>query len=266
MSGFNIFPQRIVCLTEEPVEWLYLLGEEDRIAGVSCYVKRPTHRKKHPITSAFTDANLKKISDMKPDLVIGHSDIQKDIARNLVERGLNVFIANHRSLEETLNYLEFLGRMVGKEELAREKVKSYKMKMKSFSERARELKCSPKIYLEEWNEPMICGIRYFSEVFRTVGATDIFADISDKGVLAKDRFVDWTRVCELRPDLFLGCWCGKALDKESVRQRSQVGENILKNGEDIIELPPEIFLQPGPALFEEGLDLAYHIVEGWTKR
>lgn len=265
MSKKDRFPQKIVCLTEEPVEWLYLLGEEDRIAGVSCFVKRPEKAQSLPVTSAFTHANLKKIVSMKPDLVIGHSDIQKDIAKSLIEEGLNVFIANHRSLEETLDYLLFLGKMVNQAERASALIEKYRAKLKHYSNLSSAKNDFPKVYLEEWYEPMICGIRYFSEIFRAVGARDIFADVSDKGILGRDRIINWERVVDLKPDIMLGCWCGKELDRSMVKSR--VGWTELGIKDDyLIELPPEIFLQPGPALFEEGIDLAYNIVNGWQKR
>jgi len=261
----NNYPRKIICLTEEPVEWLYLLGEEWRIAGVSCYVKRPAEAKKHPVTSAFTHANLKKIISMNPDLVIGHSDIQKDIARDLVASGTNVYIANHRSLDETLDYLLFLGRMVEKEQKAIELVSKYKTKIEYYRQLSSQLNRFPKVYLVEWDEPMISGIRYFSEVFRAIGARDIFGDISDRGILGKDRVIEWDRVRELDPDIYLSCWCGKALELESVKQRQGWSEMKFSKSNMIFELQPEIFLQPGPALFEDGLDYAYSIIKKWSE-
>lgn len=261
----NNYPRKIICLTEEPVEWLYLLGEEWRIAGVSCYVKRPKEAKKHPVTSAFTHANLKKVIQMKPDLVIGHSDIQKDIAKELVAAGINILMANHRSLEETLDYLLMLGRIVEKEQKATEIVNGYRKKLEKLESLKREMKHQPKIYLEEWDEPMLCGIRYFSEIFRAVGAIDIFGEISDRGILGKDRVIEWNRVRELDPDIYISCWCGEPLNLDKVTKREGWSEMKFSKGEMIFELPPEIFLQPGPALFEAGLDFASEIVQKWSK-
>lgn len=247
-------PERIICLTEESVELLYLLGEEDRIVGVSQYAVRPARVKdQKPVVSVFTHANQKKVLELKPDLIIGYSDIQKDIAKNFIEMGLNVFIANHRTLEETLSYCGWVANLVGAGERYREIQSRWLEKMQDFLIWTREKGKRYKVYIEEWDEPRISGIRYFSELLELVGFDDINKDLRD-GFLATQRCPKDEKTIKENPDIIFGCWCGKPVDIESIKNRPG-WENISAVKNDlVIELAPEIFLQPGPALFEKGLD------------
>ncbi|MDH5581431.1 MAG: ABC transporter substrate-binding protein, partial [Bdellovibrionales bacterium] len=214
------YPQRIICITEEGVEWLYKLGQEDKIVGVSAYVERPTQAKKDKkVVSSFVKANLKSIRKLKPDLILGYSDIQKDIARDLIGEGFNVWISNHRSLEDVLNYLLALGSLVGERDKSLEIISEYRKKMDSFKEKTKELIQRPKIYIEEWDEPMISGIQYFSELIDVCGGENIFKD-RERGFLAKDRFVDSKEVIERDPDAIFACWCGKKVDMKSFSKRA----------------------------------------------
>lgn len=250
------FPSRIVCMTEESVEFLYAIGRSDLIAGISVYAVRPEGVKKnHPVISAFTHANIKKILELKPDLVVGFSDIQKDIARDLIGAGVDVFISNQRSLQDILRYLSTLGNMIGESEKTRELISRIEAKMEDAKRRADLLRSRPRVYIEEWDEPRICGIRWFSELVELCGGIDIMAARARSGVLASQRFVTDEEIAAGSPDLILGCWCGKPLDREAMRARPLLSNTPAVRKNQIFELPPEIFLQPGPAPFLEGIDL-----------
>lgn len=247
------YPSRIICLTEESVETLYLLGEEARIVGVSAFVERPVEAQKLKKVSAFTSANIDKILELKPDLVLGFSDIQKDIAKELIGAGVNVFIANHRSLEEILDYILWLGSMVGKNNEAIELISKLEKRMLEAKEFSKSLKVKPKVYIEEWDDPMISGIKWFSELIELCGGEDIFRDAS-KASLATDRIVSHEKVIEKNPDFIFGCWCGKKVEIDQINKRKGY-ENIkaVKNAR-VFELDPAIFLQPGPAPILDGIE------------
>jgi len=237
-------------MTEESVETLYLLGKEELIVGVSSFVQRPVAAKELPTISGFTHANIKKIQALEPDLILGFSDIQKDIAKDLIGLGFNVFITNQRSIAEILDYILMLGRLVNAQKEAQELVQKYQHKIDQIKKVAN----GPKIYLEEWDEPLITGIKWFSELFEMCGFINIFQNQSSES-LAKNRFVNHEQIIERNPDYIFACWCGKKVSIDSIKNRSGYQHiNAVKNNK-IFELDPAIFLQPGPALFEAGLDL-----------
>ena len=244
----------IVCMTEESVEFLHAIGRSDLISGVSVYAVRPPEVKQHTVISAFTHANIKKILKIKPDLVIGFSDIQKDIARDLIAEGLNVFISNQRSIDEIFQFMWTLGHMIGEGEKTKNYLSTLHMKLNSAREFAKTLKNKPRVYIEEWDQPQICGISWFSELVELCGGIDIFRQQSIKGVKASERFVTNSEVAQKNPDIILGCWCGKKVDIDSIKHRLELKNTnaVLRN--NIHELPPEIFLQPGPALIVDGID------------
>ena len=254
MSNFRYRPERIICMTEESVEFLHAIGRSDLIAGVSVYAKRPAEVSQHPIISSFTHANLNKIQKIKPDLVIGFSDIQKDIARDLIAEGVDVYISNQRSLEEIFRYMWTLGHMVGEGDKTNIYLNELEEKVAKARTFAKTLKKRPKVYIEEWDEPQICGIRWFSELVSLCGGIDIFEGKSLDGIKASDRFVTNKEVELSDPDIILASWCGKKVDIESIKNRPElVNSSAVKNNK-VIELEPEIFLQPGPALFVDGID------------
>lgn len=246
-------PEKIICLTEESVELLYLLGEDHRIYGVSQFAVRPEEVKEKKVVSVFTHANIKKVLSENADLIIGYSDIQKDIARELIEKGQNVYISNHRSLQQTLNYCRGLANLVGADEKYNRLEEGWLYKIEETKKKVRKDSRRIKVYLEEWDDPRISGIHYFSELVELCGFVDIFAH-KRQGVLAKDRFVDDTVVIKEGPEVILACWCGKKVDLNSFSQRDGWEEVPAVKTKKIYELPPEIFLQPGPALFESGID------------
>ncbi len=251
----SYFPQRIICMTEESVEFLYAIGRSDLIAGVSVYAVRPEGVKKnHPIISAFTHANIQKILDLKPDLVVGFSDIQKDIARDLIGEGVDVYISNQRSLKEILRYLSILGNMIGEGEKTTAFLHKLEKKMDEAKLKAATFKKRPRVYIEEWDEPRICGIRWFSELVELCGGKDIFAAKSREGVKASDRFVTEAEIAEADPEVILACWCGKKVDLDSIKKRPSHSGTSAVTTNSVYELQPEIFLQPGPAPILEGID------------
>ena len=259
----STFPNRIICMTEESVELLYALGLEDKIIGVSAYVKRPAEAKSKPTISVFTHANLKKILALKPDLVIGYSDIQKDIARDLIGEGLSVFISNHRSLEEVLGYCSMLGNMLGESKKTEALISNWEEKINEAREFAASLKIKPKVYIEEWPDPTITGIRYFSELVQLCGGEDVYASLNANS-LAKDRIIQFDDVLEKNPDIILGCWCGKPVELDSFAKRTGWQNLNAVKSNQIFELEPEVFLQPGPALFEEGINQLIKLFKTWS--
>lgn len=258
--------QRIVCLTEESVEFLYALNREDLIVGVSTYAVRPPAVKEKPVVSTFTHSNLKKIKEINPDLVIGFSDIQKNIAKNLIEMGLNVFISNQRSLKEILAYLRGVGYMVGEFEKTEKLIANLENKIAETRKLVSEYyqthqRPRPRVYIEEWNEPRIFGIRWFSELVELCGGEDIFHARSLNAPMASDRFVDSKAVLELNPDIILACWCGKKVEFDAFYKEEHLGQTKAVQTNQIYELAPEIFLQPGPAPIADGIDQLLKVFE-----
>lgn len=259
------YPSRIVCLTEEPTEVLYHLGEQDRIVGISQFTQRPAEAKRDkPRVSAFTSARLERILELEPDLVIGFSDIQADIARDLIKAGVEVWISNHRSVDGILAYVARLGAMVGRAEDALSWVGDLADHVEEIRGRAAELPRRPKVYFEEWDDPMITAIRWVSEVIGVAGGDDIFSDRS-RSSLAADRIVaDSSEVVDRRPDILLASWCGKKLQPDVVWNRDSWDSLPPVQTRTIHEIPAEIILQPGPAALTDGLDHIHEIIARWA--
>ena len=255
-------PQRIVCLTEEPTEILYLLGEQDRIVGISRYTVRPPEAKEdHPIVSAFVDGSVKKICELKPDLVIGFSDIQGDLAAKLIKANLQVLIFNQRSIDEILEVILTIGRIVSAEDKAQKLVNSYKKRLDTFREKSDKIQNKPKVYFEEWDDPTFSGIRWVSELIEIAGGQDIFSNKSH-GKLAMEREIQWSDVIEKDPDVILASWCGKPVDIESIKKREGWDKiSAIKNNR-IHEIDSSIILQPGPASLTEGLKVLESLIRG----
>ena len=253
-------PKRIVCLTEEPTEILYLLSEQERIVGISRYTVRPQEAKNnHPIVSAFVDGSVKKISELKPDLVIGFSDIQGDLAAKLIKANLQVLIFNQRTIEEILEVILTIGRIVSAEDKAQKLVDKYIETLKKAKEKTSKQNTKPKVYFEEWDDPTFSGIRWVSELIEIAGGKDIFSDKSH-GKLAMEREIQWPDVIEKNPDVILASWCGKPVDIDSIKQRKG-WDNIsaIKNNR-IHEIDSSIILQPGPASLTEGLKVLESLI------
>ncbi|WP_372653653.1 ABC transporter substrate-binding protein [Halobacteriovorax sp.] len=256
------YPESIVCMTEESVEVIYALNKSELIVGVSAYVERPPEAKKKKTISAFTHANLKKIKELKPDLVLGFSDIQKDIARDLIGEGLSVFIANHRSVEGILNYVQMIGNLIGESDRASEYVKELESKISYAREKSSSFNVKPRVYIEEWDEPLICGIQWFSEIVELCGGEVVHKDKSQSS-LATGRFLSHKEIIDYNPDIILACWCGKKVDFDNIYNREGYSTiSAIKNNK-VFELIPEIFLQPGPAPIVAGIDQLLEIFENY---
>ena len=247
------YPERIVCLTEETVETLYLLGEERRIVGISGYCVRPPEaRRDKPRVAAFTSADIPKILDLRPDLVLSFSDLQADIVAALIRAGVAVHAFNQRSLAEILEMIRLLGALVGAGERAERLAQRLAAGLAAAHERAARLAWRPKVYFEEWDEPMISGIAWVSELIAAAGGIDIFAERAS-GKAAKDRIVAAADVIERQPDLIIGSWCGKKFRAERLAARPGFDRiPAVRNGA-LHEIKSPLILQPGPAALTDGL-------------
>jgi iron complex transport system substrate-binding protein len=261
------FPQRIVCLTEEPTEVLYALGEECRIVGISGFTVRPPRaRKEKPKVSAFTSAKIGEILKLEPDLAIGFSDIQADIARELIKAGVEVWISNHRSVDGILAYIRRLGAMVG----AHEKAEAYAQRAERHIADIRavvaKLPRRPKVYFEEWDEPIITGIRWVAEIIGIAGGDDCFPELA-REPLAKQRILpNGDEVVRRAPDIILGSWCGKRFRPEKVAARPGWDTIPAVRDGELHEIKSPIILQPGPAALFDGLDEIHRIITEWALR
>jgi len=246
-------PERIVCLTEETVETLYLLGEERRIVGISGYVVRPPRaRREKPRVSAFTTADIPKILDLKPDLVLTFSDLQADIAATLIRHGVDVHAFNQRTIPQILDMIRTLGALVGASDRADRLAGELAAAVASARARAAELPRRPKVYFEEWDDPMISGIGWVSELIDAAGGLDIFADrASCKS--AKDRIVTAEEVIRREPDIIVGSWCGKKFRPEKVAKRPGFDRMAAVRCGALHEIKSSLILQPGPAALTDGL-------------
>lgn len=260
-------PQRIVCLTEEPTEVLYALGEQDRIVGISGFTVRPPRaRKEKPKVSAFTSAKIGEILKLQPDFVVGFSDIQADIARELIKAGVEVWISNHRSVVGIVDYIRRLGSMVGATDRAEAYASRAEAHLTAVAAAAALLPRRPRVYFEEWDDPLISGIQWVAELVRIAGGDDIFPERAEKS-LARDRILaDPSEVVRRAPDIIMGSWCGKKFRPERVAAR--VGWDAIpavRSG-DLHEIKSPIILQPGPAALFDGLDAIQRVIKDWSER
>jgi iron complex transport system substrate-binding protein len=262
-----MYPQRIVCLTEEPTEVLYALGEQQRIVGISGFTVRPAGvRAEKPRVSAFTSAKIDRILKLKPDLAIGFSDIQADIARELIRQGVEVWISNHRSIEGILGYVLRLGAMVGAVEKAEAYARQLEMGLERMRAAAAALPRRPRVYFEEWDEPMISGIAWVSELIGVAGGSDVFSARAACS-LAKDRIVaDAAEVVRAAPDIILGSWCGKRFRPERVAARAGWQQIPAVRDGELHEIKSPEILQPGPAALTDGVARMHAVFARWAAR
>ena len=262
-----MYPQRIVCLTEEPTEVLYALGEQRRIVGISGFTVRPAGvRSEKPRVSAFTSAKIEKILALKPDLVIGFSDLQADIARDLIRHGIEVWISNHRTITGIIGYVRRLGAMVGAAEGAERYAQQLEQGLDRLRAAAAELPRRPRVYFEEWDEPMISGIAWVSELIDVAGGVDIFPERA-ACPLAKDRIIaDAGEVVRARPDVILGSWCGKRFRPERVATRAGWQDIPAVCSGELHEINSPEILQPGPAALTDGVARMHAIFARWAGR
>lgn len=259
------YPKRIVCLTEETTETLYLLGAQDRIVGISGFTQRPPEaRREKPIVSAFTSADIAKIEAQSPDLILAFSDLQADLVRELSVRGHQVLTWNQRSLDEILNMIVVLGAIVGKSREGLELADKLERNLDAVRESAARLPQRPKVYFEEWPDPMISGIRWVSELIEVAGGQDIFSELRTRG-LARERIVNVQQVIERDPDLIVASWCGKMVKPERIVSRPGFDRVTAVRMQRIREIKSTLILQPGPASLTDGLrELHAHIAAAAT--
>lgn len=253
-------PRRIVCLTEETVETLYLLGEQDRIVGVSGYAVRPPRvRREKPRVSAFISADIPKVLALDPDLVLAFSDLQAGVVADLIRAGLNVHVFNQRDIAGILAMIRTLGALVGAAEKANALAAQYE---KRLAEVAAVKRASlPKVYFEEWDDPLISGIGWVSELIAIAGGVDVFAELSRQKA-AKDRVVMPEAVIAKAPDIILASWCGKKVVPDRIRKRDGWGAIPAVRDNRIVEIKSPLILQPGPAALTDGLDAIVMALHG----
>jgi iron complex transport system substrate-binding protein len=261
------FPERIVCLTEETTETLYLLGEDWRIVGISGFTVRPPRaRREKPRVSAFLTARTERILELKPDLVLGFSDLQAGIAAELVRAGLEVHIFNHRSVADILRMIRTLGGMIGCEVRARALADELEAGLGQVRTRAAELARRPRVYFEEWDDPLISGIGWVSELVTLAGGEDCFPELA-REPLGRDRIIaDPLEVPRRAPDIVLGSWCGKKFRPQTVASRPGWAEVPAVRAGYLREIKSSIILQPGPAALTDGVRAIQQVIEEWAAR
>lgn len=256
------FPQRIVCLTEETTEWLYMLGQEHRIVGISGFTVRPPRaRREKPRVSAFTSAKFDKIVALKPDLVLGFSDLQADIAAELIRRGIEVHVFNHRTVQQILAMMVQLGALVGAGEQAADWVEQWSRQAEQLRGQRPPLEQRPLVYFEEWDEPLMSGITWVSELIELAGGRECFPENACQG-LGKDRIIaDPLEVVRRQPDIIIGSWCGKKFRANKVAARPGWQDIPAVQQQRIHEVKSALILQPGPAALTDGLDALRKIIQ-----
>ncbi|RFO98715.1 cobalamin-binding protein [Rhodoferax lacus] len=267
----NLGPQRIVCLTEETTEWLYLLGQESRIVGISGYTVRPRRaREEKPKVSAFTSAKIERILDLKPDCVLGFSDLQADIAAALIRHGVQVTIFNQRSVVEIFSMLFQVAAMVGQAEQGLQRIADMQAELRAMQEAVAQRVAAgarrPRVFFEEWDVPHISAIRWVSELMAIAGADDCFAELSLQS-LGKNRIIaDGAEIVRRQPDMIFGSWCGKKFRPENVAARPGWSEVPAVKHQQLFEIKSPDILQPGPAALTDGVRKLHHFVVQWMDR
>jgi iron complex transport system substrate-binding protein len=267
MTQTSGFPERIVCLTEETTETLYLLEEDWRIVGISGFTVRPARaRREKPRVSAFTSAKIGKIVDLRPDLVLGFSDLQAGIAAELVRAGIEVHVFNHRSVADILRMIRTLGGMIGCEAKTQLLVERLSAGLDEVRQRAARLARRPRIYFEEWDEPLISCIRWVSELIGVAGGEDCFPEVSVESLGRNRILADPLVVPQRAPDIILGSWCGKKFRPEQVAARPGWDAIPAVSAGFVREIKSAIILQPGPAALTEGVRAIQSVIEEWAAK
>ena len=246
------YPRRIICLTEETTETLYLLGEQDRIVGVSGYTVRPPEARQKPKVSAFINAKFDKILALEPDLVFAFSDLQADIAAELIRRGVTVFTFNQRSIAEIMEMILTIGRIVGSGEKSEQVITTLQTEMDAIAESAGRFAYRPRVLFEEWYEPLISGIRWVDELIEIAGGDPVFPELR-RHQSAKDRIVNPADVIGRDPQVIIGSWCGRQVKKALIRAREGWAGISAVRDDQLYEIKSAYILQPGPAALTEGL-------------
>jgi iron complex transport system substrate-binding protein len=253
------YPQRIICLTEETTEVLYLLGEQDRIVGVSGYTVRPPEARRKPKVSAFINAKFDKILALEPDIVFAFSDLQADIAAELIRRGVNVCTFNQRSVVEILQMILTVGRIVNRSEPAERLVSQLQNDLDGIRQSASRFPRAPRVFFEEWPDPLISGIRWVQELVEIAGGHDVYPELRQCKA-AKDRIVEPAAVIARDPEVIIGSWCGKPVKKDAIRSRNGWQDIAACRESQIYEVKSAYILQPGPAALTEGVRQLHAII------
>jgi iron complex transport system substrate-binding protein len=254
------YPERIVCLTEETTETLYLLGQGDRIVGVSGYTVRPPEARLKPKVSAFINAKFDKIEALRPDLVLAFSDLQADLCAELVRRGMNVVVFNQRSVAEILRMIAMLGGLIGCQQQSERLADRLTADLDRIREAGARLPQRLRVFFEEWDEPLISGIRWVEELVEIAGGTPLFPELAHAG-LAKDRIVDPGEVVRRDPQVIFASWCGKKVKQAAIRARPGWDETSAVRDDRIFEIKSTYILQPGPASLTDGVQQMHEILK-----
>ncbi len=259
------YPQRIVCLTAETTETLYLLGEQDRIVGICGFTVRPPQaRKEKPKVSAFTNAKLDKILALEPDLVLGFSDLQADIAAQLVRAGVAVHMFNQRTVAGIFDMIRVLGAMVDATARTSALIAELRAGLTAIERSAARLSRRPRVYFEEWDEPLVCGIGWVSELIRIAGGEDCFSELASARSAKQRIIADPTEVIHRAPDIIVGSWCGKKFRPERVRARPGWEAILAVRNAHLYEIKSCDILQPGPAALTDGVRQLHEIIRNWS--
>jgi iron complex transport system substrate-binding protein len=261
-----LVPQRIVCLTEETTEWLYLLGQQHRIVGISGYTVRPRQaRQQKPRVSAFLTAKIDQILALQPDCVFGFSDLQADIAAALIRHGVQVTVFNQRSVDEIFSVLYQVAALVGEAEQGQARISAMQHRLSEIKVATASLPRRPRVFFEEWDTPHISAIRWVSELLEIAGGDDCFVELS-RHSLGKDRIIaDGLEIVARNPDIVIGSWCGKKFRPEKVAARpGWEAVDAVKNGQ-LFEIKSADILQPGPAALTDGVEQLHRMVVNWSK-
>jgi len=253
------FPRRIVCLSDEAAELIYLLGEQHRIVGVSGFSTRPPEIRSKPKVSTFRDANFDAIAQLDPDLLITYSDVQADISREASLRGLTVLNCNQRSLAEIYDTIAMLSRILGKAAEGDHLIAGYQSGLRGIAAAAAPFPHRPRVFFEEWNDPLISGIQWVEELVEIAGGQPIFPEFRANRK-ARDRVVSWEAVVDRNPDVILASWCGMKVKKEEILARPDADQITAVRTGQIHEIPSSLILQPGPASLTEGVRIIHNIL------
>lgn len=253
------FPKRIICLTEETTETLYLLGQDGRIVGVSGYTARPPEARQKPKVSAFINAKFDKIMELEPDLVLAFSDLQSEIVRELLIRGLNVMAFNQRSIGEIEQMVLMLARITGVPEKGFSLVQKLDRDLDSIARSASRFPRRPRVFFEEWGDPLISGIRWVEELIEIAGGETVFPELR-QGRSAKERIVDLREAASRNPEVVIASWCGRKVNKDAIRARPGWSDVVAVSSNQIYEIKSTYILQPGPAALTEGVRQLHFIL------
>jgi iron complex transport system substrate-binding protein len=258
-SDLDGYPQRIVCLTEETTETLYLLGEQNRIVGVSGYTARPPEARLKPKVSAFTSAKFDKILALNPDLVLAFSDLQADIVRELTVRGLNLVVFNQRSIREILQMMLTLSKIVGVPEKGSALIESLRSGLRQIADAGSRFAHRPRVLFEEWHEPLISGIQWVEELIEIAGGNPVFPELRHCAA-GSDRIIDPSKVLDRDPEVIIASWCGRKVNKDFIASRPGWSSLSAVRNRHIYELKSTYILQPGPAALTEGVRQLHTII------